>query len=263
MKTIAPLIAAFLTVSLTAAEVPKVFEGLMQAGIPIRAQRGMVVPPAEIDKFVAKVETSARKDPKWFREYAAASKQGVPLPYDERLGLTKEEYNEYIALWNKREFKPMEEVMLMLRESPPGKWKISSTGSASSLTTLYYHEKTDEFHSPNGILKRIDDIKADPASILGEWTGSEWKVESDTGFGKIKENVALGRFADNKHGLVVYRAQELTTEGARLLDNTLVIRFPLAAAANDTKPAAAKDTKPVPAKETKPVPVKVKPKKKP
>jgi hypothetical protein len=247
MKTIAPLIAAFLTACLTAAEVPKVFEGLMQAGVPVRAQKGMVVPPAEIDKYVAKVEASARKDPKWFREYGAAAKPGVPLPFDERLGLTKEEYNEYLALWNKREFKPVEEVMLMLRESPPGKWKISSTGSASSLSTLYYSSKDDEFHSPNGVLKRIEDIKADPASILGEWTGSEWKIESDTGFGKIKENIALGRFADNKFGLVVYRAQELTTDGTRLLDNSLVIRFPLGP----------------PAKATKPAPVKVTPKKKP
>jgi hypothetical protein len=158
----------------------------------------------------------------------------------------------------------MEEVMLMLRESPPGNWKISSTGSASSLSTLYYSAKDDEFHSPNGVLKRIEDIKADPASILGEWTGSEWKVESDTGFGKIKENIALGRYADNKHGLVVYRAQELTSEGTSLLDNTLVIRFPLGAVAKETKSAsAAKESKPAPtAKETKPVPVKVTPKKK-
>lgn len=246
MKTIAPLIAAFLTASLTAAEVPKVFEGLMQAGVPIRGQRGMVVPPAEIDKFDAKMKAAEVKDPKWFREYATAAKPGVPLPFDERLGLTKEEYNEYLALWNKREFKAMEEVMLMLRESPDGTWKISSTGSASTLNTLLYHDKADEFRSPNGTLKRIEDIKADPASILGEWTGSEWKLESDTGFGKIKENIAIGRFADNKYGLVVYRVQE-TTDGERTLDYRLVIRFPLGAAA----------------KETKPVPVKVTPKKKP
>ena len=255
MKTIVPLIAALLTATLTAEGLPKVFEGLLQAGVPIRGQRGMVVPPAEIDKYVAKVEASARKDPKWFREYAAAGKQGVPMPFDERLGLTKEEYDEYLALWNKREFKPKEEVMLMLRESPAGTWKISSTGSASSLSTLYYSAERDEFRSPNGVLKRIDDIKADPASILGEWTGSEWKIESDTGFGKIKENIAIGRFADNKYGLVVYRVQELTSDGGRLLDNSLVIRFPLGSAPKDAKAAAT-------AKETKPAPVKVTPKKK-
>lgn len=250
MKLHAPLIAVSLIANLAAAEVPKVFAGLLEPGVPVRGQIGMVVPPQEIDKYVAKVEASARKDPKWFREFSATAKPGVPLPFDERLGLTKEEYADYLALWNKREFKPMEEVMLLLRQSSGGMWTINSTGKASSLSTLRYAEKEDLFRSPNGDLKRIEDIKADPASILGEWTGSEWKFEEETGLGKTKENIALGRFTDNKFGLVVYRAQELSTEGTRLLDKSLVIRFPLGKAA-------------APATESKPAPVKVKPKKKP
>ena len=244
MKFFAPLLVPALAAVSYAAEAPKVFSGLLHPGVATRGQIGMVVPPSEIDKFVAKVEASARKDPKWFREFSAESKPGVPLPYDERLGLTKEEYAEYLALWNKREFKPMEDVVLMLRLGTGGAWMIASTGAASTLSTLRYLEKDDVFQSPNGTLKRIEDIKADPSSILGEWTGSEWKFEEETSLGKTKENLALGRMADGKHGLVVYRAQELSSEGTRLLDKSLVIRFPLG------EPAA------------KPAPVKVTPKKK-
>jgi hypothetical protein len=247
MKLHIPFIAVSLIANLAAAEAPKVFAGLLEPGVPVRGQIGMVVPPQEIDKYVAKVEASARKDPKWFREFSATAKPGVPLPFDERLGLTKEEYADYLALWNKREFKPMEEVMLLLRQSSGGTWTINSTGKASALSTLRYAEKEDLFRSPNGELKRIEDIKADPASILGEWTGSEWKFEEETSLGKTKENIALGRYTDNKFGLVVYRAQELSTEGTRLLDKSLVIRFPLGKTAPESKPAA----------------VKVKPKKKP
>ena len=112
------------------------------------------------------------------------------------------------------------------------------------------------FRSPNGDLKRIEDIKADSASILGEWTGSEWKFEEETSLGKTKENVAFGRFADGKYGLIVYRVQEMSTEGTRLLDKSLVVRFPLGkqAAAKPVPAAApAKAAKPVkPAKATKP-----------
>ena len=190
MKFHAPLIAVSLIASLAAAEVPKVFSGLFERDIPVKGQIGMVLPPPEIDKYVAKVETAARKDPKWFREFSSQAKPGVPLPYDERLGLTKEEYAEYLALWNKREFKPMEEVMLLLRQSPGGTWSITSTGAASTISTLRYVEKDDLFRSPNGDLKRIDDIKADSTSILGEWTGQEWKFEEETGLGKTKENIA-------------------------------------------------------------------------
>jgi len=245
MKLHAPLIALSLIAAVSAAEAPKVFAGLLEPGVAKRGQIGMVMPPPEIDKFVAKVEASARKDPKWFTEFSATAKPGVPLPYDERLGLTKEEYAEYLALWNKREFKPMEEVQLMLRESAAGGWVITSTGGASTLSTMRYLEKEDVFRSPNGELKRIDDINADPTSILGEWTGSEWKFEEETSLGKTKENVALGRYADHKFGLIVYRVQELSTEGTRLLDRSLVIRLPLEKSA-----------------QTKPAPVKVTPKKK-
>lgn len=227
MKFHAPLIAISLVASLHAAEVPKVFAGLFEQDKPVKAQIGMVVPPKEIDKYVAKVESAARKDPKWFREFSAQAKPGVPLPYDERLGLTKEEYAEYLALWNKREFKPMEEVMLLLRQSAGGTWSITSTGGASTISTLRYVAKDDVFRSPNGDLKRIEDIQADAASILGEWSGMEWKFEEESELAKTKENLAIGRYADNQFGLVVYRVQELSTEGKRILDKSLVVRFAL------------------------------------
>ncbi len=227
MNLTASLIAVSLIATAAAEEVPKVFAGLFEKDVPVKGQVGMVLPPPEIDKFVAKVGAAARKDPKWFREFSAEAKPGVPLPYNERLGISKEEYAEYLALWNKREFKSMEEVMLLLRQSSGGTWSLTSTGGASTISTLRYDPKADVFRSPNGGLARIEDIKADPTSILGEWAGHEWKFEEETSLGKIKENFALGQFADNKFGIIVYRAQELSSEGTRLLDKSLVIRFPL------------------------------------
>jgi hypothetical protein len=243
MKFHAPFLALALVSSLSAAEVPAVFNGLFEKDIAVKGQIGVVLPPQEIDKYVAKVESAARKDPKWFREFSGSSKPGAPLPYDERLGLTKPEYDEYLVLWGKREFKPMEEVLLMLRQSAGETWSITATGNAGTISTLRYVAKDDLFRSPNGELKRIDDIKADSTSILGEWTGQEWKFEEETGLGKIKENFALGRFAGNKFGIIVYRAQELSTEGTKLLDKSLVVRFALGKAGQATpvaKPAAKK-----------------------
>lgn len=223
-----------------AAEVPEVFSGLLTPGTPVRGQIGMVLPPPEIDKYVAKVEAAARENREWFREFSAEAKPGVPLPYHERLGLTREEYDEYLALWNKREFKPMEDVVLILREASGDTWTISATGGASTLSTLRYSPKSDTFRSPNGELKRIEDINADPASILGAWTGKEWKFDEETSLGKTKENFAIGRMKDGKSGLVVYRVQELSSEGTRLLDKSLVIRITL-----DPSDAAKEDKKPV------------------
>lgn len=243
MKFSTPLAVLSLVTSVAAAEVPKIFAGLFQKDVPVQGQIGVVMPPEEINKYIAKVQDSARKDTKWFKEFSATAKPGEPLPYDERLGLTKAEYDEYLALWKKREFKPVAEVMLNLRQSPGDTWTLTATGEASSFSTLRYSPKTDTFISPNGKMTRLEDIKADASSLLGQWTGMEWKFEEETGLGKTKENFALGRFADNKFGLVVYRAQELSTEGTRLLDKSLVVRFPLGKATTPEK-----QTKPVPKK---------------
>jgi hypothetical protein len=227
MKFHAPLAAFSLVASLSAAEVPKIFAGLFEQDIPVKGQIGVVMPPPEIDKYIAKVEVAARNDVKWFREFSATAKPGAPLPYDEKLGLTKVEYDDYLALWAKREFKPSEEVILLLRVSAGDAWSLTATGGASTFSTLRYSAKDDSFRSPNGPMKRLDDIKADSGTILGEWTGFEWKFEEETSLGKTKENFALGRLADKRFGIVVYRAQEFSSEGTRLLDKSVVVRFPL------------------------------------
>ncbi|MEO5715250.1 MAG: hypothetical protein ABIT37_17355 [Luteolibacter sp.] len=249
MKFHAPLFALASIACLHAAEVPKVFEGLLDQSVPVRGQIGVVLPPPEIDKYVAKVEKAARADPKWFKEFSGQATPGAPLPYDARLGLTQEEYNEYLKLWNQRAFKGIEDVVLLLRNSAENTWTLSCTGTGSTLTTLRYVAKDDIFRSPNGELKRIKDIEADASSILGQWTGHEWKFEEETGLGKVKENFAVGQFADKKFGLIVYRAQELSSEGTRLLDKSLVIRFPLGKGGQAKDPTAAPTAPKAPAKQ--------------
>eukprot|EP00903_Cladosiphon_okamuranus_P004149 g4147.t1 len=199
----------------------------------------MVVPPPEIEKYLAKVEVAAKKNKEWFMKYSAESSPGLPLPFHENLGLTKEEYDEYIALWNKREFRTTKEVVLMLRKSYGDAWTLTASGDADAISTLRYDVEKDAFLSPNGEMKRLDDIKAEADSVLGAWTGKEWRFEEETGLGSFKENFALGKFGDTGFGLVIYRVQEMSTEGNRLLDKSLVIRFPLGKAGHIKMPTGA------------------------
>lgn len=219
-----------LTIGLASAQAddgaPKVFEGILMKDKPAKAQIGMVVPPSDIDKYVAKVAAAARKNQQWFTEYSEKSNPGVPLPFHENLGLTKEEYEDYIKLWSQREFKASEEVVLLLREGSDKSWIIAATGSASILSTLRYQPAKDTFRSPNGNLKRLEDIDAPAESILGAWKGREWRYSEETGLGSSKENIALGHSGDGKYAMIVYRFQELSSSGARLLDKSLVVRFP-------------------------------------
>ncbi len=245
MKRLLAILSVSTSVSAFASDLPKVFTGLFEKGVPMKGELGVVMPPPEIEKFIGKVADSARKDPEWYKEYSKNTKPGIPLPYDAKLGLTKEEYDEYIKIWGKREFKVADEVQMMLKENANGSWTLIATGEGGAISTLQYQPKTDVFHSPDGDLKRIEDVNADPQSVLGGWTGFEWKFEEETGLGKTKENFALGKMAGGKYGLVIFRAHEVSSEGTPLMDKALVIRFPLGA-----KPAAApqKTAAPAPGK---------------
>ncbi len=237
MKRISSSLFAILSVGAFAAEAPKVIGDYLTPNVLIKGEIVVVVPPPELDKYVAKVEESARKDPEWFREHAKNAKPGVPLPYDERLGLTKEEYEEYLKYWGKREFKGIEAVPIRLTGGSDGRWNINIGGAGQVISTLKYDPKTDLFRSPNGELKRIEDVAADANSTLGAWSGQEWKFEEKTGLGTTKENIAVGKTGDKKFGLVVYRLQEISEQGTRLIDRGVVVRFPLGAAGIVKPPA--------------------------
>ena len=56
MKRYVTLVLISLTASLSAAEVPKIFAGLFEQDLPVKGQIGAVLPPPEIDKYVAKVQ---------------------------------------------------------------------------------------------------------------------------------------------------------------------------------------------------------------
>jgi hypothetical protein len=226
--------------SMLSAEIPAIFKGLFEEEIPVRANIGIVVPPSEIETFIAKVEAAARKNPEWFNEYSNNSQPGVPLPYHANLGLTKEEYDQYIALWEKREFKSQEEVVLILRKTLGNNWTLTATGGAGVISTLRYDAEKDIFRSPSGTLERLKDIQADEKSILGAWSGKEWRYQESGKFGSVKQNFAMGKFDKGNHGLVIFREQEVSKEGSRLLDRSLVIRFTLGDAGKIKVPVKSK-----------------------
>lgn len=256
MKFLALLPAIALTVT-ASAQVPKPFAGLFEKDVPVRGQIGVPMPPPAIEKYIAKVEAAVQQDPKWFKEYSATAKANEPLPYHEKIGLTKAEYDEYLKLWSQREFRQIgDDVMLLLRQKTPDTWTLTATKNASPISLLTYSVKEDVFESVNGKLVKGDDIKTEPESILGAWTGFEWKFDQETTLGKTRENIAFGRFADGKHGVVVYRFVEVSSEGTKLADKSLVVRFALGKAAPAPAPAAGKTPPPTKAPVKTPAPKK-------
>lgn len=230
LRNIALMASAASMMGVAAAqEAPKVFGPLLKPEVDIKGELVVVLPPEEIQTYINKVKEASAKNPEWFKEYSKKAKPGIPLPFDEKLGLTQKEYQAYRELWDKREFKAIQQVGLRLTQvgdkESGFRWKIRATGEAARLSLLSYDPKEDVVVSTNGKLARIEDIDAPAESILGAWKGREWKFEEETGLSKVKENFAIGETADGKFGLIVYRLQDVSTAGRLLFDRRMVIRF--------------------------------------
>lgn len=206
---------------------PKAFEGYLTPDEAVKGDVVVVVPPDEIQVYIEKVQETAKKDPEWFATYSKDAKPGIPLPFDEKLGITKAEYEDYLKLWSERKMQPVPQGELILRLEDKGDnlWMIRATGRGADITALRYNAEKDIFISTSGELTRIADVDAEPQSILGAWKGKEWKMEKEDSFGITKENIAIGKLADGSFGLLVYRIQEVSTSGTPLFDRSMVIRF--------------------------------------
>ena len=109
---------------------PDVLGKYLKPDVAARGQVVRVVPPKEISEYVKKVEQAAQADPAWFKSYSKSSKPGVPLPFHEKLGLTKKEYDTYIKLWDSRKMEPIKQgnVVVRLEQPADGEWMVRVSG---------------------------------------------------------------------------------------------------------------------------------------
>ena len=216
-------------VSSVSAAPPKVLGDYLLENVEIRGEVVAILPPKEIQKYLDRVQEAARNKPEWYAEYEKEAKPGIPLPFHENLGLTKEEYADYLTLWDQREIKPVRngQVTLRLESKEKGEWRIHADGLAFPVALLRYDPAKDVMKSPNGTLSRLPDIATSEKNLLGKWTGHEWKYEESTALSSLKENLAIGAREGREFGIIIYRIKEVSSTGTLLLDKRMVIRFPL------------------------------------
>ena len=102
-------------------EVPEILAAYFDKDKTVSGEVGAIMPPEEINKYIAKVKAASKANPEWYAAYAKEAKPGIPLPWHENLGLTKEDYEAYLKLWDQRQFKAMQQVVIRLEEPKPGK----------------------------------------------------------------------------------------------------------------------------------------------
>lgn len=230
MKFITYIIASLslFTVGVTAAEPPEILGQYLE---PDKVTKGEVVKvdiSSEFVKFRQLLDQAQKADPEWYKKLQEKAGEENPIPpYDAKLGMTKTEYDKYVGLWEQRSYKRVEdgEVNLILTQDGENDWVINVSGKGMPISLLKYVPAKDQFESSNGSLLRIEDIKSPKESIYREWNGHEWRFFNDGDLVKTKENLAIGRTADGRYGILIYSLQELSGQGRPLADDLLIIRF--------------------------------------
>lgn len=229
-----------------AEKVPAVIDGYLPADYFVKGANVKVDFGQDFQAAAAKIQAAVAKAPKEvLEEIQKIAKPDEPLPFDERLGISKADYDKYIKAWEGRKLVPVEEVVARWEAAPDGKWKIKAISAANGqplpLTTLTYDSKTDSWSSPNGILKRQEkDVDFNKNNLFGQWKGPQWLFEDKSSLGTVIENFAVGKSDDKKNIFLVYRLVELASTGQPTWQNMYVIRIDGDAMKTDPLKDAAK-----------------------
>lgn len=183
---------------------------------------------------------------------------GRPIGFDKRLGISKADYDAYLAAWNKKQIINVAPVAvsLMQEEGERGLWKLVALTQQGPLplSTLKYDPAKNVWVSPNGELTFKSKVQYDSSFAYGAWQGREWALETKTPTSTVKESLQLGKSDDGKSVLIMYLRQDTDMSGAQTMNQPITLMLPVAAlnssAASDSK--GASDSKPADNKLKKP-----------
>lgn len=227
---------AMITPSFAAAETPVVGGYLPEKGL-VKGALVKVELDQELPSFLKKFQESSNKlSQEEQQSLAKLVKPGYPLPYDERFGLSKEEYAKYLESWNKKKVTDVSPVVLGLEAtSRKDIWKMVSSTQTSPLplSTLEYDSAKNIWISPNGELTFKGDVTHTAESQLGAWKGQEWLLEKKDSLSQFAENLIIGKTDDGQYVYVIYNILELTNEGRPTWNENLVIRIPVSSSKKD------------------------------
>ncbi len=230
------LMAAAMVAPAFAAETP-VVGGYLPENSLLQGALVKVELDKELPTYLQKIQETSNKLPKEEQqELAKLVKPGYPLPFDERFGLSKEDYDKYLASWNKKQVVDVAPIVLGLAGTPDKNiWKmLSSTQSGPlPLSTLEYNSEKNVWVSPNGDLTFKGDVVHTADSQLGAWKGQEWLLEKKDSLSQFAENIIIGKTDDGKFIYVIYNILELTNEGRPTWNDSLLIRIPVGSAKKD------------------------------
>lgn len=133
----------------------------------------VVYPPRAVELF-RKMQASLARNPDWVSAAVKANKPGEPLPYDEKLGLTPEEYKDYLALNKQATLKEILVRDIRVIRNADNTISLDAGEDLKPLRELRFDPARNVISTPYGDLERpraVDHSGKDAGSVFGPYTG--------------------------------------------------------------------------------------------
>lgn len=231
------LMVPALVSSLSAAEKPEIISEYLPVGKMVEASAVSVMLDESLQPFMEKIDgvfTTLPEEVK--KELVSQIVPGQPVPYDERLGWTKDEYAKYLECWNKRQVQEVAPVALgVMPSGDRGIWSLTAMTQQGPLpmSTLRYDSNSKSWISPNGTLALKGDVTYDDLNVYGAWSGKEWTLENKTILSSLTETVIVGKSKDGKYAYFVYNMSEKNPDNLPIANQSIVLRVPMSRVTGD------------------------------
>jgi hypothetical protein len=178
-----------------------------------------------------KMAAAYLKNKEWFIAAGKQGREGQPMPYDERMGVSREEYEEYLSPANRGQLKEVRAVKFDLIENPDGSYSLDAGPSLPMLKEVKFDSKRGVIATPYGILKDPKEVTiTEKGYVMGPWKGFTYHLSEGT-YESLARNIAgkvisltVGRQTENGHRFLTYRASVLEN-GTRTTDFDITVMY--------------------------------------
>lgn len=183
---------------------------LLPAGT-LRVDAMDVAPAPRMAELAQKFQAAAQRDPQWFQQHVRSARPGEPLPYDAKLGLTREEYDEFLRLAGSMGLRKVAEAPLAVRAE--GSRLVFDGGAGMpDLTGVAIDLASDQLVTPLATVAGSREVHNDGAGAgIGPWDGRTWSLEELSEDGRDGKVVSLsvGRLRESGRGVLYWQLRQV------------------------------------------------------
>lgn len=187
---------------------------VMQLGLPRRAL-----------EIAQQLEENVAQDPQWWSEHVRNAPEGEPIPYDPRMGITEQEYAEFLELASKTSLVKVGEATLDFQWIGSRRVRLGAEGELAPLDGIEIDVVLQRAETRFGPLpERVGINNTSETGPTGPWRGVQWSgevVEPERSFGASVQ-LAIGRLSRDGRAILYYDAHWIDGD---LVDRAVLILF--------------------------------------